>query len=65
MNLIRTLRCKLPDSPDHIELIIIAINRPLRVIVVLSVVKKLYLVYLGIKRILDIPSNVVTILGQI
>ena len=42
----------------------LAINCPLQGIVMLSIVKKFYLVYLGIKRILDIPSNVVSILGQ-
>ena len=42
----------------------LAINHPLRGIVMLSIVKKFYLVYLGIKVILNIPSNVVSILGQ-
>ena len=64
MNLIQTLRYKLLDSPEYIELFMLAINCPLQGIVMLSIVKKLYLVYLGIKRILDIPSNVVSILGQ-
>ena len=38
-NLIRTLRCELLDSQDHIELIMLAINRPLWGIVMLSIVK--------------------------
>ena len=60
-NLIRTLRFKLQDSPDRIELLMLAINHPLRGIIMLSIVEEFYLVYLGIKRILDIPSNIVTI----
>ena len=60
-NLIRTLRFKLQDSPDRIELLMLAINRPLRGITMLSMVKNYFLVYLGIKRILDIPSNILTI----
>ena len=63
-NLIQTLRYKLLDSPEHIELFMLAINCPLQGIVMLSSSQKIYLVYLGIKRILDIPSNVVSILGQ-
>ena len=49
------------DSPDRIELLMLAINHPLRGIIMLSIVEEFYLVYLGIKRILDIPSNIVTI----
>ena len=59
-NLIRTLRFKVQDSPDSIELLMLAINRPLRGIIMLSVVKNYYLVYLGMKNILCIPSNKVT-----
>ena len=38
-NLIRTLRFKLQDSPDRIELLMLAINRPLRGIIMLFIVK--------------------------